>query len=206
MEFLLSFSWIAVLSILFVSVKFILSSKSSKGRLPPSPPSRPIIGHLHLFKKPLHRTLSDVSSIHGPVLYLLFGSRPVLLVSSPDIANEIFTTHDVTFANRPKFPSARHTSNNYTTFVSSSYGPNWRNLRRIATVEVLSSHRLLCSSEIRSDEVRCLARFLFSNSANNEAFTKVDVRLRLFELVLNVVMRTIAGKRYFHYFLLCYTC
>lgn len=198
---LFSYTSLSVLSlILLFSIKFIISSKSKNRRLPPSLPSRPIIGHLHLFKKPLHRTLTKLSSIHGPVLYLQFGSRPVLLVSSPDIVNEIFTTHDITFANRPKFPSAKHTSNNYTTFVSSSYGPNWRNLRRIATIEVLSSHRLLCSSDIRSDEIRCLARFLFSNSAKNETFTKVDVRLMLFEVVLNVIMRMLAGKRYSHHY------
>ncbi|KAJ4770809.1 Cytochrome P450 [Rhynchospora pubera] len=198
MESSLSYLSLSLLiSIIFISIKLILSSKTKTRRLPPSPPSRPIIGHLHLFKKPLHRTLTNLSSIHGPVLHLQFGSRPVLLVSSPDLANEIFTTHDVTFANRPKFPSAKHVSNNYTTFVSSSYGPNWRNLRRIATIEVLSSHRLLCSTEIRSDEVRCLARSLFVNSAKNEGFTKVDMRLRLFELVLNVIMRMIAGKRYY---------
>lgn len=198
---LFSYTSLSVLSlILFFSIKFIVSSKSKNRRLPPSLPSRPIIGHLHHFKKPLHRTLTKLSSIHGPVLYLQFGSRPVLLVSSPDIANEIFTTHDITFANRPKFPSVKHISNNYTTFVSSSYGTNWRNLRRIATIEVLSSHRLLCSSDIRSDEIRCLARFLFANSAKNGTFTKVDVRLMLFEVVLNVIMRMLAGKRYFHHY------
>lgn len=67
--------------------------------LPPSPfPTLPILGHLYLFKKPLHRTLSDISARFGPVLLLHFGSRPVLLVSSPSAVEECFTKNDVVFA------------------------------------------------------------------------------------------------------------
>ncbi|KAM3199921.1 hypothetical protein P3L10_032281 [Capsicum annuum] len=51
--------------------------------LPPSPyVSLPIIGHLYLFRKPLHKTLAKISQKHGHLLFLGFGSRPVLLVSS----------------------------------------------------------------------------------------------------------------------------
>ncbi|KAM1013094.1 hypothetical protein TB2_043103 [Malus domestica] len=58
-------------------------------RLPPSPGfSLPIIGHLHLIKKPLHRTLAKLSEKYGPVLYIQFGSRPVIVVSSPSAAEE----------------------------------------------------------------------------------------------------------------------
>ncbi|KAJ3674319.1 hypothetical protein LUZ60_004935 [Juncus effusus] len=196
MELSLSLSF-SFLLLLLLSIKLLLSTTKPPLHLPPSPPSRPITGHLHLFKKPLHRTLTRLSATHGPILRLQFGSRPVLLVSSPQLTTEIFTKHDVTFANRPKFPSAKHISNDYTTFVSSSYGPNWRNLRRIATVEVLSSHRLSQCEHVRSDEVRLLARRLFVNSEWENGFAKLDVRISFFELVLNVIMRMIAGKRYY---------
>nr|TKR78881.1 cytochrome P450 family protein [Populus alba] len=70
---------------------------------PPSPfPSLPIIGHLYLLKKPLYRTLSKISDKHGPVILLQQGSRRLLVVSSPSIAEECFTKNDVVFANRPR--------------------------------------------------------------------------------------------------------
>jgi len=102
--------------------------------LPPSPfISLPIIDHLYLLKKkPLHKTLTNMSEKHGPLLYLRFGSRPVLLVSSPSLAEECFTKNDVVFANRPRLLAGKHLGYNYTTLLWASYGQHWRNQRRIA--------------------------------------------------------------------------
>uniref|UniRef100_A0ACD5YTY9 Uncharacterized protein n=1 Tax=Avena sativa TaxID=4498 RepID=A0ACD5YTY9_AVESA len=198
----------ATLSLLFLSLgtplfllALLLGNRKKRLRLPPSPPSLPVIGHLHLFKKPLHRALSSLAAAHGPVLLLRFGSRRVLHVADPAAAEECLSTHDVVFANRPRLPSARHLSNGYTTLGSSSYGANWRNLRRIATVEVLSAHRLLRSAAVRAAEVRDAARRLFADADSAEASesrpARADVKARAFELALNVVARMIAGKRYY---------
>ncbi|KAM0911074.1 hypothetical protein ACQ4PT_013731 [Festuca glaucescens] len=198
----------ATLSFLFLSLAtpllllaLLLGSRKKRLRLPPSPPSLPVIGHLHLFKKPLHRALSSLAAAHGPVLLLRFGSRRVLHVADPAAAEECLGTHDVLFANRPRLPSARHLSNDYTTLGSSSYGPNWRNLRRIATVEVLSAHSMLRSAAVRAAEVRDTARQLFVDAGSAEASesrpARADVKARAFELALNVAARMIAGKRYY---------
>lgn len=68
----------------------------------PSPPSLPFIGHLHLLKEPIHRTLSNLSQKYGPIVALRFGSRPVIVISSWMAAEECFTTNDVVLANRPR--------------------------------------------------------------------------------------------------------
>ncbi|KAJ9166300.1 hypothetical protein P3X46_021074 [Hevea brasiliensis] len=165
--------------------------------LPPSPGlSLPIIGHLHLFKKPLHRAFADLSKKYGPILYLKFGSRPVILVSSPAVAEECFTKNDIIFANRPRLLAGKHLGYNYTTLVWASYGDHWRNLRRIASLELLSSYRLQMFHNIRVEEVRSLVRRIFRQSKYGE-FVTVDMKLMFFELTLNVMMRMIAGKRYY---------
>lgn len=196
----LSFLFLSLATALFLLI-FLCSLKSRKRqrRLPPSPPSLPVIGHLHLFKKPLHRALAALSAAHGPVLLLRFGSRLVVHVTDPAVAEECLTTHDVNFANRPQLPSARHLSNGYTTLGSSSYGPNWRNLRRIATVDVFSTHSLLRSAAVRAGEVRDMARRLFLAGAGADASkpAHANVKARTFELALNIVVRMIAGKRYY---------
>lgn len=192
-------SYISLTLVLLLFIKFLLFSKNRKN-FPPSPPSLPFIGHLYLFKNPLHRALARVADRYGSVLLLHFGSRPVLVVSSPSVAHECFTTNDITFANRIHLPSSKYVSNGNTNLGlgSSDYGPYWRNLRRIATIDVLSNHRLLSSSDVRAAEVRLLARQLFQKcKAGTEGFEKVELKSRLFELALNVMMMMIAGKRYY---------
>ncbi|KAJ8539527.1 hypothetical protein K7X08_013779 [Anisodus acutangulus] len=168
--------------------------------LPPSPfISFPIIGHLYLFNKPLHRTLAKISEKHGPLLFLLFGSRPVLLVSSPSLAEECFTKNDVVFANRPRLLAGKHLGYNYTTLVWASYGQHWRNLRRIATLEILSNQRIQTFADIRRDEVRALLQRLVrgKTSGGDSNVNVVDMKAAFFEMTMNILMMMIAGKQYY---------
>ncbi|KAL3732939.1 hypothetical protein ACJRO7_022457 [Eucalyptus globulus] len=161
--------------------------------LPPSPfLTLPVIGHLHLLKKPLHRSLSQISRRHGPVTLLQFGSRRVLVVSSPDAAEECLAKNDIVFANRPRLLARKHLGYNYTSLDSSPYGEHWRNLRRIASLGLLSTNRLLTLSSIRTSEVRSLLRLLAKSGSQS-----VDMKCAFFELMLNVMMQMIAGKRYY---------
>nr|XP_043635839.1 cytochrome P450 81Q32-like isoform X2 [Erigeron canadensis] len=153
-------------------------------------PSFPIIGHLYLFKRPLYRTFAKLSSKHGPILHLKFGSRPVLLISSPSLAEECFTKNDITFANRPPMLFGKIIGNNYTSLAWSPYGDNWRNLRRLASIEILSIHRLNGLYDTRIDESKHLVRKLVN-------LNEVNVKSLFYELTLNIMMRMIAGKRYF---------
>ncbi|XP_050363474.1 cytochrome P450 81Q32-like [Argentina anserina] len=185
--------WLSIV-FLFLLKKYL--QKTNK-RLPPSPSlSFPIIGHLYLFKKPLHRTLAKLSEKYGPVLYLKLGSRPVLVVSSPSAVEECFTKNDVSFADRPKLLAGKHLGYNYTTVIWASYGSHWRNMRRIATIELLSSGRVQMFHGIRADEVRSLICRLFRWSNGDES-RRLDMKSMFFELTLNVMMRVIAGRRYY---------
>ena len=174
----------------YVFTKHFLSKLQN---LPPSPfPTLPIIGHLYLLKtkKPLNQTLSNLSNKYGPIVFLNFGSRPVLLISSPSLAEECLTKHDVVFANRPRMLAGKHLGYNYTSLIWAPYGDHWRNLRKIASLEILSSHRVQTLSHIRSHEVHSLICRLLSQKDKT-----VDMKALFFELTLNVMMRMIAGKR-----------
>ncbi|KAG6626438.1 hypothetical protein I3843_15G042900 [Carya illinoinensis] len=155
----------------YVIAKHLLSKTQN---LPPSPfPTLPIVGHLYLLKKPLHRTLTRLSNRYGPIIYLSFGSRPVLVVSSP---------HHL--CQPPSLLAGKHLGYNFTSLALASYGDHWRNLRRISSLELLSSHRLQTLSHIRTDE--------------NQNQTEVhDLKSAFVELTLNAMMRLIAGTRYY---------
>ncbi|KAL4649532.1 hypothetical protein ACB092_01G019900 [Castanea dentata] len=160
--------------------------------LPPSPFSLPIIGHLHLLKLPLHQTLETLSLQYGPILSLKFGSRSILVVSSPSAVEECFTKNDIVFANRPQSIAGDRLSSNSTTLVWAPYGHLWRNLRRVSTIEIFSHISLQKSSIIREEEVYSLLRQLFKVS--NIEPQKVDFKYLSSLLVSNIIMRMVAGK------------
>nr|GMD91393.1 cytochrome P450 81F3-like [Ipomoea batatas] len=182
--------------VLFLSLYLISKHFHRKFKNHPPAPflTLPLLGHLYLFKKPLHRALTNISNRHGPVLLLEFGSRKVLLVSSPSAAEECLSKHDVVFANRPRLMAGKYIGCNYTSLAWTSYNDHWRNLRRIAAIEILSTHRLQMLHEIRADEVNFMIRKLDSSS---KAGAPVEMKTVFFELMLNLMMRMIAGKRYF---------
>jgi isoflavone 2'-hydroxylase len=195
-DMLLYYSSIA-LSLLLVAVAFKLTYRQTPKHLPPSPPSLPIIGHLHLVKKPLHRTFQTLSQKYGQIFSLRFGSRLVVIVSSPSAVEECFTKNDVVLANRPPSLGAKHLGYNHTTVTASPYGDHWRNLRRICSLEIFSTNRLNTFLGIRRDEVKRLLRKLSRNS--REDFAKVELKSMFSDLTFNTIMRMVAGKRYYGY-------
>ncbi|PWA59421.1 cytochrome P450 mono-oxygenase [Artemisia annua] len=183
------------ISLIILLASYIITSYLSRksSNLPPTVfPSVPIIGHLYLLKPPVYQTLAKISAKYGPIVFLRFGSRRVLLVSSPSASKECFTKNDIIFANRPRMLFGKIIGNNHSSLVSSSYGENWRNLRKIASIEILSIHRLNEFHDIRVDEGKLLVRKLVSSCSSS-----VNVKSVLYELMLNVMMRMISGKRYF---------
>lgn len=190
------FYLIIILSISYLLLKFIFTRQTNHKiiNLPPSPNSLPIIGHLHLLKLPLHRTLTHLSHKHGHIIFLKFGTRNVLVISSVVAVEEIFTKYDVVFANRPKSLAGEILNYNYSTMGSCSYGDKWRNLRRLTTLEIFSQSRLATFVHVREDEVRLMLKQLFKISGENTA--KVEMKSKFTEISFNVMMRTTAGKRY----------
>ena len=195
MEDILLYSSLSSLLLLFIAFKIFLQTRTQHKRLPPSPPSLPIIGHLHLLKKPLHRTFHHLSQKYGHVFSLRFGSKLVVIISSPSAVEECFTKNDIVLANRPRFSVGRHLGYNYTTLVSAPYGDHWRNLRRISALEIFSTNRLNMFLGIRRDEIKHLLRRLSNNSI--QGFAKVELKSMFSELTFNIIMRMVGGKRYY---------
>ncbi|XP_048331189.2 cytochrome P450 81Q32 [Ziziphus jujuba] len=191
------FYWYSLALIIFNFrlTKLFKTDKPAKYKnLPPSPPSIPIIGHLHLVKEPVHRTLQALSNKYGQILLLRCGSRTILLVSSPSAADECFTKNDVVFANRPRTQVGKLLHYNYSTEAVAPYGDLWRNHRRIMTLEIFSSSRLAMFSSVREGEIRLLLDQIVQSC--NQGERKIELKSKFIELSFNVMMM-IAGKRYF---------
>jgi isoflavone 2'-hydroxylase len=190
---LLLYASLSFLILLFAFKLFLQTRTRSK--LPPSPPSIPILGHLHLIKKPIHCTFHRLSQKYGQVFSIKFGSQLVVIVSSPSAVEECFTKNDVILANRPRTLVGKHLAYNFTDLLASPYGDHWRNLRRISALEIFSNNRLNMFLGIRSDEVKHLLWKLSRNSC--QGFAKVELKSMFSELTFNIIMRMVAGKRYY---------
>lgn len=162
-------------------------------KLPPSPFSFPIIGHLHLIKKPLHRSLGSLSSKYGPILYLRLGCRSIVTMSSPSTIEECFTKNDIVFANRPRSMSGDLLTYNYSSFLFASYGDLWRSHRRLAVAELFSSKNLRKSCTILEEETCCLVRQLFRASVSGNQ--KVDLKFWFSVFSFNNMMKMITGEQ-----------
>ncbi|KAL0919749.1 hypothetical protein M5K25_011867 [Dendrobium thyrsiflorum] len=181
---------------LFLIFSFLLlntitkTNKTTKREVPPGPWRLPIIGNLHLLNpnKP-HRSLINLSNKHGPLILLHLGSIPTLVVSSRDIAKEIFTNHDLTFSSRPLLTAPKKLAYNCSSISFAPYGDLWRQARKIAMLELLSSRRVRSFEVVRREEVEKLVASIKDLSIAN-----------LSELTLsfanNVVCRVALGDEF----------
>ncbi|XP_073046507.1 cytochrome P450 81Q32-like [Primulina eburnea] len=195
METTLCWIIVLILTSLLVSRQFLLKKRRQNG--PPSPFSLPLIGHLHLVKEPMNRTLQALSAKYGDILQLQLGVRKVLVLTSPSAVEECFTKNDIIFANRPSTLSTKHFSYNNTTISIAPYGEHWRNLRRIAALEIFSPARIAMFANTRRRELDLLLGEFLRDSQLGGGSTTVDLKSKFIELSFNVLSMTIAGKRYY---------
>ena len=64
-----------------------------KLNLPPGPKPWPIIGNLNLIGPLPHRSIHELSLKYGPIMQLRFGSFPVVVGSSAEMAKAFLKTH-----------------------------------------------------------------------------------------------------------------
>ncbi|KAK2978378.1 hypothetical protein RJ640_016480 [Escallonia rubra] len=179
------------------------ANDSNKGRKPPPEPAGawPLIGHLHLLRADkLHRTLGDMADKYGPAFALKLGIHSsTLVISSWEVAKECFTTHDKIFATRPRSLAVKLMGYDHAMFGFSSYGPYWREIRKIAMVELLSTRRLDMLRHVRDTEINFFIKELYEKWKGNGGQVPVlaEMKERFGDMAMNIIVRMVAGKRYF---------
>ncbi|KAH9753341.1 Xanthotoxin 5-hydroxylase CYP82C4 [Citrus sinensis] len=155
------------------------TSKKKRGA-PEAGGAWPVIGHLHILggPEPLHRVLGSMADKYGPIFTIKIGINRALVVSSWEMAKECLTTNDKIFASRPKTLAMEILGYNFSMFGSSPYGSYWRETRKIATLELLSKHRLEKLRHVRDYEVKTCLKELYELWDKSKSTNKMLVEMK----------------------------
>ncbi|CAN6299285.1 unnamed protein product [Urochloa humidicola] len=187
---------VAVLLIVLSKLKSSVVAKP-KLNLPPGPWTLPLIGSIHhLVTNPsLYRSMRNLSQKYGPLMMLKLGEVPTVVASSPEAAQAITKTHDITFADRHLNATLAVLTFGGTDIVFGSYGERWRQLRKISVLELLSAARVQSFRRIREEEV---SRFVKSLAASAGAGAAVDLTMMISRLINDTFVRESVGCRCEH--------
>lgn len=157
-------------------------------RLPPGPPGVPLLGNLPFLDPELHTYFTELGKKYGPIVKLQLGGKIGIIVNSPSVAREILKDHDVIFANRDVPQAGRIATYGGFDISWTPYGPEWRMLRKICTIKMLSNAGLDSVYELRHREVKNTVAYLY-----RRAGSAVNVGEQVFLTVFNVVTSMLWG-------------
>ncbi|KAJ0231172.1 hypothetical protein HA466_0301060 [Hirschfeldia incana] len=185
-----------VLLLTLVSSIFLKKITNSKFNLPPSPSSLPIIGNLHHLAGLPHRCFHNLSMKHGPVMLLHLASVPVVVISSSEAAELVLKTHDLECCSRPKTLATGKISYGFKDIALSQYGAYWRDMRKLAVIELFSLRRVQSFRYIREEEVGLVVKRV-SESALRKS--PVDLSKTFFSLTASIICRVGLGQNFNEY-------
>ncbi|WVZ18778.1 hypothetical protein V8G54_006100 [Vigna mungo] len=197
----LAISFFCLFLFLFVFSSLSRKPKNHSAATRKAPPEAsgawPLIGHLHLLggSKPPHITLGHMADKYGPIFTLRLGAHKTLVVSDWKMAKECFTVNDRAFASRPKSMAFELLGYNFSMIGFSPYGSYWRHVRKIATLELLSSHRLDTLKHVMDAEVKAAMKDSY-NLWLKKKDGGSEMKRWFGDITLNIMFRTVVGKRF----------
>ncbi|CAE6088973.1 unnamed protein product [Arabidopsis arenosa] len=178
----------------FITISLLhrLFSSSSRSSLPPGPQGFPILGHMHLLRSSLPRSLQALAHTYGPLMSIRIGSLRVLVVSDSDTAKQILKTHDPDFASKFVFGPRQFNVYKGAEFFNAPYGPYWRFMKKLCMTKLFAGYQLDRFVDIREEETLALLSSLVERSRNGEA---CDLGLEFTALTTKILSKMVMGKR-----------
>nr|WMX25292.1 cytochrome P450 monooxygenase CYP76AD-2 [Lophophora williamsii] len=173
-------------ALLIITLHFLIRNPR-KSKLPPGPKPWPIIGNIHLLGSKPHRSVADLSKTYGPLMTLRLGSITTIVISSPDVAKEMFLKHDVDFASRQIPDCVWALDHAKLSMAWLPVCPKWRELRKISAIQLFTNHRLDASQGLRKKKVNELVEFV---KGCCEKGLVVDIGKAAFTTALNLLSNT----------------
>ncbi|RDX77164.1 Geraniol 8-hydroxylase, partial [Mucuna pruriens] len=166
------------------------SSKSSKyTKLPPGPPSYPIIGNiLQLGPTKLHQALNKLSKIYGPIMTVKIGTITTVVISSPGLAKEALHKKDQALSSRFIPKSVQALSHDKASVVFLPVSTKWKTFRKVCATKIFSAQQLDSTQALRQKTMKNLLDYLQENCQKGKV---IDIGEIAFTTVLNSISNTL---------------
>ncbi|PQQ11205.1 cytochrome P450 CYP736A12-like [Prunus yedoensis var. nudiflora] len=177
--------------LIFLTFLWSLIQRPRHRKLPPGPWALPVIGNLHMLGNLPHRSLRDLAKKYGPIMSMRLGTKTTIVVSSPEAAELFLKTHDTIFASRPKVQSSDYLSYGTKGMGFSEYGPYWRHIRKLCTLQFFVNQRLRLL-------LHCGGRGGFVVESLRKAAAEgqvVDLSEKVGELIEGITYRMVLGSK-----------
>ena len=122
---------------------------------------------------------------------LRLGHVPTIVVSTPQAAELFLKTHDTIFASRPKLLASEYMSYGTKGMAFTEYGPYWRNVRKLCTLQLLSASKIELFAPMRKQELGSLVQSLKKAAARHEV---VDLSAKVGQLMEETTCRMLFGR------------
>ncbi|KAJ8510405.1 hypothetical protein OPV22_000839 [Ensete ventricosum] len=193
MLYTFSLSWVcasllaATLSLLF----FLRWTAAKKPGQLPTPPRLPIIGNLHQLGSLSHHSLARLSEKYGPVMLFNFGRIPTVVVSSAAGAQEALKIRDLAFSGRPLSSISDRIFYGSQDLAFAQYGDEWRQMRRVCVMHLLSPKQVRSFRSVREEEVARLVDCIRAASG-----AAVNMSAMIIGLTCDIVCKVAFGSKY----------
>ncbi|KAL6639057.1 hypothetical protein ACP70R_022787 [Stipagrostis hirtigluma subsp. patula] len=179
-----------------VIVCYLLFVRAGRRRAPPLPPGPrgwPVLGNLPQLGGKMHRTLHEMTKVHGPLFRLRFGSSDVVVAGSAAVAEQFLRIHGASFSSRPPNSGGEHMAYNYQDVVFAPYGPRWRAMRKVCAVNLFSARALDELRAFREREAALMVRSVAAEAAGDAVAVSKAVNV----CTTNALSRALVGRRVF---------
>ncbi|KAL0726561.1 hypothetical protein Bca4012_022654 [Brassica carinata] len=176
-------------------ITFVRKIKETKTlmKLPPSPPTLPIIGNLHQLAGLPHRCFHHLSIKYGPVVLLHLGFVPTVIISSSEAAEEVLRTNDLGCCSRPETVATGKLSYGFKDISFAQYGEYWREMRKLAVIELFSLKKVHSFKNIREEEVGFMVKQVSESTLKH---SPVDLSKTFFSLTASIICRVALGQNF----------
>lgn len=183
---------VAIATALIIYILWFIKKVANKSPpLPPGPMGLPIVGYVPFLGDgtDMHRRVTKLAEKYGPIYKLDFGSKIFIVVDSSEILKEMTMDHGTIFENHASTVAVETVTYNFNDIIWAPYGPQWRDMRKLVTQDMLTNSSLQASYTLRKELVR---------KAINDIYTErigepIQFREMAFTILINVVMNMICG-------------